>query len=498
MKKLLALFLALLMCSCVLIGCKKDNKDDDQGAQLSDTDPNRDAPEVKDFGGYTFKMMVDSWEEYEVAAPEALIGEGINDQVFERNKTIESLYNIKIKQDFNTNETKDAAFAFLLSMSSSQDYFADLYSHDVDHMIGSFAPQGYFLNLHDLKSLRLDKEYWDQEYIAETSINNHLYTITGDIQTNDDRHEIFLGMNLTLFNNTYQDKNIYNILVKDGNWTFDTFFEIWQSFPSLDEGTPGKVDAGDMVAYGYDGMTASYYFLSSGVKSFKIENNAPVLNFQSDKSVKIIDLLQKVVDGNSGLKSGIAGGEGTTPTGTNTFTYDTVRQHFQNGKLLFVSNNFGDALGWYLNMENDVVYLPFPKYEKGQTEYYTPVHKNFEPFAVSANVEDPERTALIFEAIACYSDKLETEVMDILIQERLSTNLEAREILQTTLRAKVYDMDYLANVSGFRDSVNPLLRDKKLDQFTSTMKKAEGVAVNTRGTGNLQLFLEKYAGIKSR
>lgn len=497
MKRLIALFLALLMCVCVLIGCKKDDVTD-APPPTDAVDPSRDAPEVKNFAGYTFTMMVDSWEDYEIAAPETLNGEGINDTIFARNKTVEGLYNISIKQVLNQHETPEAANNFLASMQMTQDYFADVYSHDVCHMISTHATQGYFLNLHDLKSLRLEKEYWDQEYIAETSINNRLYTITGDVQTNDDIHEIFLGMNHTLFRNTWQDQSIYDIVVKDGNWTFDTFFGLWQSFPINDAGMSGKVDSGDRIAYAYDGMTASYYFLSSGIKSFKLENNEPTLNFRGDKAIKIVDWLSEVVDGNKSLRTGVAAGEGNTPAAADQFTYDTVRQHFQSGNLLFVSNNFGDALGWYLNMKDDVIYLPFPKYNKEQTEYYTPVHKNFEALAISAHVEDKERTALIFEALAYYSDKLEEEVINVLIQERLSTNLEAREILQTTLRAKVYDMDYLANVSGFRDAVNPLLYNRNLDNFSSTMMAAEMRAVNPKGTGKLQMFLEKYAGLKYR
>ena len=125
-------------------------------------------------------------------------------------------------------------FNFLDSMDRSQEYFTDIYSRYAIKMVQQDAVAGFYLNLCELDSLRLDQAWWDQDFNKEFTINNHLYTVTGDIQTNDDLHEILPAMNLDLYNETYPDKNFYDIVVKNGAWTFDEFYETWYGFGSYD------------------------------------------------------------------------------------------------------------------------------------------------------------------------------------------------------------------------------------------------------------------------
>lgn len=488
MKKILAMLLVVLMLATILVSCKKDPEGPvgDVTTPVS-VDPNRVPPEVKNFDGYEFKMKLDSWDgcEYKLMAPEALNGEGINDTMFQRNKMIESLYNIKITQDLSTEHNPNASFSFLQNMGSSGEHFADIYSHDALQMIGTYAPNDHFLNVYDMQSLRLDKEWWDQDFLSETTINGRAYTFTGDLQINDDVHQISTMMNLSLYEETYPEKSFYEIVVKNGAWTMEEFYNTWYGFGSYDGGTTGTVDDDDKIGYGYDERTVSYLYMGAGIKVFRMENGQPVLNLTSEKSLKMKDQLQRIIDGNSGLKSRILGKAD--------FNYDSSRTHFAAGKMLFTSHNFTDALGWFLDMEDTLVYPPLPKYDLEQDRYYSLVHMCFEPMAIPKNVPDKEKTALITEALCFYSDKLEAEVMDILIQERLTSELEPREILQLTLRSKGYDMDYMSNITGFTDKANNLLITKTLGNYATEMDSLEDKAINARGKGKLQLFLTKYA-----
>ena len=211
---------------------------DDNGGNEDEnvpTDPNRIPPEVKNFQGYEFKFLLDQTEEeFELQAPEEIGSSGINKALVERNKKVESLYNVKISNKTNVNGA-NGSFAFLDSMDRSEEYFADVYSMYAIKMIQSHATAGFYLNLCDLNSLRLDQEWWDQDFNAEFMINDHLYTMTGDIQVNDDLHEIFLAMNLDLYQETYPEKNLYEIVTR-GEWTFTEFYNTWYGFDSSDGG----------------------------------------------------------------------------------------------------------------------------------------------------------------------------------------------------------------------------------------------------------------------
>jgi hypothetical protein len=325
-------------------------------------------------------------------------------------------------------------------------------------------------------------------------VNGHLYTLTGDIQTNDEIYMNLLAVNLDLYNETYgNQKNLYNIIVKDKAWTFEEFYNTWYNFGTRDGGTQGKVDSDDVVGFYYDCRTASYMYMASGLKAFSIENNKPVLTIASDKALKIMDNVQKIVDGNSGgLKSSLI-------EGANGGGYEFSASHFAAGKVLMIVSSLGGAVTEYTDMEDSVVYVPYPKYDVEQNRYYSLVHKDFEALAISANVEDPERTALLVEALCFYSDALETEVMKVLLKERLTADLEAREMLQLVLDMKVYDFEYTANIMGWTGLVKDTLMCKnKLSDYASNMASMSKQAVKGTGGGTLEKFLSSYAKLKFR
>jgi hypothetical protein len=293
------------MLCAVLVSCKKDKNPsgDPQNTDpagntttVADADPNRVPPAVKDFGGYEFTFVMDHQTDYQFQVPEEIGSDGINKALVERNKKVEGMYNVKILENRNPNGDSDG-YAFLDSASSSGDYFGDIYSNYAIKMIQQHSIAGFYLDLGQLTSLRLDQAWWDQDFNNEFLINGHIYTITGDIQTNDDLHELELAVNLTLYNQTYgNQKNLYNIVVKDKTWTFEEFYNTWYNFGTRDGGDQGWVDSDDIVGFFYDGRTASYLYMASGLKAFKIENNKPVLSIASDKALKIMDNIQKIVD----------------------------------------------------------------------------------------------------------------------------------------------------------------------------------------------------------
>ena len=498
MKKLIALLLVILTLLTLLASCKQGGGNEGEAGTLpANADPTRTPPEVKNFGGYEFKFFLDTQCKYELQVPESMEGDGINKALIERNKLIESAYNITISERRNVN-TADGAYTFLQSAATSGDYFADIYSMYAVKMINTHAINGFYQNVMDIQSLRLSEEWWDQDFISEMAINNRLYTLTGDIQINDDIHETMTAMNLKLYNDTFLGtKNFYQIVVEDGAWTWDEFYTTWNSFSSKDGGTTGVVDSSDMVGYYYDCRTVNYMYMAAGLKAFKMVNNKPEISITSEKALEVIDRLEAITNANSGLKTVQAENETVQSGG-----WEGAARHFAAGKALFLSCNFGDALQYYGEMDS-VIYPPFPKYDAAQDRYYSLVHMVFEPMAISANVTDKERTGLILEALATYSATLEEEVMKVLLRERLSSDREAREILQLTLDSKVYDFEYTAGVmakdatKSWTNMANKLFTEGKLDEYPSTMKALSRTAVNN-GRGELEVFLKKYSGLDFR
>ena len=97
MKKIVCLLLVMIMLCAVLVSCKKDKNPsgDPQNTDPSGntttvegTDPNRIPPEVKDFGGYEYKFVMDHQTDYEVQVPEEIGSDGLNKALVERNKKV--------------------------------------------------------------------------------------------------------------------------------------------------------------------------------------------------------------------------------------------------------------------------------------------------------------------------------------------------------------------------------------------------------------------------
>ena len=493
MKKWIALLLVVAMCSLVLVGCKKDNQtNDDTGTPTDTIDPNRIPPEVKDFEGYTYIIRTNGWGDYMYAAPLELNGEGINDETYKRNKQVESLYNITIREDRIEDTTDASAHSFLSSQGITNDYFGDLFAWRARTMIGSLSTQGFFLNIHDLPELRLQEDWWASEMVNVSTINGRSYLLTGDIQTCDDLTTGCVFLNRNMFKDYYPDESIYDVVTK-GQWTLDKFFGYWVGFGE-DRGVSGKIDSDDIIGIGSGSSLTEHLILASGFHTFKMENNAPTMTLEDEKALNIVQRIQDTIYTDN--RDFVEFGE--TVGGHVDMTYEEVRNHFASGKMLFLTMLISDALLCCLNMEDDVIYLPFPKYSTEQTNYYTVQQQYFTALAIAKDVPDPSKTALITEALAFYSINLENEVADVLLQERLTAELEARELFQITLDAKAFDLDHIGNIFGFESTVTNLTIANNLGNYSSEMKKLESAAINAKGTGKLQMFLEKYAGLSFR
>lgn len=485
-KKLLAILLLLSMFAFALLGCQSDPADgneDESGDASADPERDENAPEVKDFNGYTYTIRNDAWDDYEVAAPQELNGQGINDVVYERNKKVEREYNITIAENGDPGASSSSAQQFLQQMANSGDYYADLYSYYARYMISSHVTAGYFRNIYDLDGLNLSADWWDQSFIEAMTISKHAYTLTGSIQTNDELHQLTLATNHSLFVQNFPDQDLYEI-VMDGKWTHETFIGLWQGF-GQDTGATGKVDLEDKIGFCYAAGICSFVY-ASDMKTFTMENGEPVLNLQSEKALNFTDMYEAMFSG--GMDAAEFGG---SIGGSVQLDYDLRSQHFSGGNMLFTTFLFHDALQ-YLDMEDELFYLPYPKYDEEQKEYMTPMQPFFEPLAVSANVLDTERTALITEALAYYSDSLQEEVVDILLQERLTHEVKPRELLILTFDSMCYDMDYIANISGYDSKVQQMVQRGSFETYSSDMKSLESTLIKSSGKGTLQMFIKKY------
>ena len=514
LKKLLVLALIMLL-SFSMIACDLEEvvevEDGDQNEQNNDgtndlKDPNREetpstqdppaeekqptrtepAPEVKDFGGYAFKIRSDGIGTYEIVAPTELNGQGINDVTYRRNKTVEALYHVTIVEEVYPDKSGLDSITDLQRFEMSGDvYYADLHAIEAERMLGgAVGSSGYFYNLYDVDSLDLAKPWWDQAFLAATTIDGYAYGLVGDISTTDELAIQPLILNAGFLKSALPYVDVYQML-DTGNWTMERFWGLCQTFDTSVNGTTK-----DRYGLIYDSSLPMSLFAASGTKTFGGTYETLTLNFgiQSNLESTVVSLLQAIADG-------VALGDTTwisdTPSDQAPYTYASARQHFLEDGALMMTGTIEDALT-RLGEKEDVYYLPYPKYDLEQEGYHSLVKNDFAIYAIPMSTPDAERTGLIAEALAYYSVEMTSAVEQLLLDRSFTDKNEALAILKITLGSKSYDMGALVEISPYHAEVFQMMQNGQLDSYDTAMTVWARQMINARGKGALQIFFKKY------
>ena len=182
----------------------------------------------EDFGGRTYTMLGINDTSMSALAPNELNatdlnGDIINDTIYNRNRKIEDIYNIKI-----TAETKPNGDIVSLVKSS---VLAGDCPYDLVWVAMSggstLATSGVLANFYDFKDIDLTAEWWNQRATEQLTVNGQCYLqlnyipYTGMLFT----HCMFYNHNVA---EKYLTESMYD-LVRNGKWTIDKFLEVTEN-----------------------------------------------------------------------------------------------------------------------------------------------------------------------------------------------------------------------------------------------------------------------------
>ena len=187
--------IALVLLSAMLAGmtaCGSDapvtdqtTASDQQTTPEESTAPGYDYPDV-DYGGYEFRILnIDSFYNCLVKTDvEEQTGELVDDAIYKRNRDIEEKLGIRITEQaesFVSWNDRDKPAKIL-----QQDVTAGDENFDCAYVSMSGAPGivtgGYVLDLNKVKSLNLDKEWWDTDLNSALEIDGKLFCATSPLQ----------------------------------------------------------------------------------------------------------------------------------------------------------------------------------------------------------------------------------------------------------------------------------------------------------------------------
>lgn len=395
MKKLLALFLCLLMVASVVIGCTgektpggetggtKNTGDQTSGKTdpVSSDDPDKDdLPADLDYKGMTIRT---AYREDKVAF---FLGENnaevVDVAVYKANEAVDARLNIKREWTPIADEVlTDTITKSIMTHEGLYDYVP------VDQFFGSqYCATGAYIDISSLPHVDYEKPWYYKEYMDALSLGKGaVFFVAGDIYPIITTWTSAIFWNKTLYGDLI-DSDMLSLykLVDAGGWTFDKYNKMCRA-AYLDLDKDGQKSAADRFGttnstYGADHMAFSMGFAITE----KNDNGFYDIVVDSERNNDIIEKIRAFYL-SEGFYHFSPGDEGAT------YPLDK----FANDECLFAQQFLLYALQEpFRSMKSEYGIIPLPKYDENQKNYIGTVHNAAFFVAVPTDVKTDKLDAI--------------------------------------------------------------------------------------------------------
>lgn len=357
-RRLLALLLAalLLATSCATTGETNETTADtsvpdettetvESETQIADSLPDMD------LAGYTYRMSINGNDERRAQTfVEELIGETINDAVYNQRITVEERFNAKIVMA-ELIDTADSLTSHKNSIVAGDDAFDLLQGHDIS--MAQMSLEGLFYDLYTLPYLDFTKPWWPAATTESMTVAGQMYMMFNNISCHN------LSATRVMFFNKDMMKSLgleypYD-MVYEGTWTMDTMLTMVDA-AYVDTNGNGEKDIDDQVGF----ISPNNFY--AVMEPFQVEpyqrdeEGKLYYKFDLEKMMKLTEKYYALLFGKGGfMKQNVD---------------NDIYNMFTEGKGLFMYTGFSNAITQF--SYGDVVFglLPMPKLDEEQDGYY--------------------------------------------------------------------------------------------------------------------------------
>jgi len=457
MKKITTLLLLLALLVPSLIACSSEDSGNsgnnttiqagnDTTAVSETTDPNSvfEIPDGANYDGYEFVIFVydigaESVENgynmainYSPILADEETGEPINDAVYQRNRTVEDVLNIKITPQISP---KNEMTSIITREVQAGDTSFDT-AMQMIRAAQNMGMEGYHMRLDEIETLNLEKNWWAQAIQTQAAINNAIYVITGDA-TIEDKESL-----ATMFYNEKiaEDFNLGNIydIVNNGKWTVDTMMEQFKTV-SADLNGDGVINHMDRAGTGTNYTSLCSFLNAFGTGYAHLENGVPVSDLDNEFTVNAVSKVAEIMnDATCVLIS--AKTEGSWGAFTNMFKDD---------RLLIRSGCYYNTPG-FRDMDSEFSIIPFPKYNEIQEDYCVPAGPHAScGFVIPVTCSDPEMVGVILETLSYNSTNTVLDAyVNITLEGKIARNEESIAMMHKMIAGTYYDIGYVYDWAG--------------------------------------------------
>lgn len=454
LKKSVAMLLVLLTMLPVFAACNKDVPDVTTGDAVTTTAPDAGykLPEY-DFEEHEFNIL--SVGRSSVNTNDFLYDEvtpSVLDSAIERrNRTVESLYNIKIKtrqQNSTANQQSPEAYRALVREATAGDYNYDMCvipGYDVSQL----AYEGYLTDLNILPYFDGENEWYDQKANETFTFADTLFFTTGDFGVSMMDQTYCIAFNKDLADQ-YNVENLYD-LVNDYEWTIDKMYEIAKEV--ADDTNGDSITDVYGTLYWVDAVYGAVNAAGERLVTLNNETHEYELSINTERTYNMLErFYNMVMDTNSAIK----------------YQHNSAQKEyipiFSGNQALFFMTTIG-KLGEFRDMETDYGILPYFLYDENQEEYHNtvaPFYMNY--MCVPLMVEDEERTSAIIEAIGYYSNQYVIPAYyDKTLTGQYTRDEDSAEMLDIIFDTRAYDLGYCYQPANMNKHLIYMLNDGAFD-----------------------------------
>ena len=390
-------------------------------------------------------------------------GDTVNDAVYERNKTVEDRFSIRIEFYCDDNVAQDVRKLIM----------TDDCPYDVVYMAGtkvtSFVQSGYLKDLNELKYCDFTKEYWDQNCYKTLSIGGKIYYMVGDISA-----AMLSGSEVAFFNKNmiseFKLDNPYE-LVYNNEWTWEKLFEMGRAV-STDLNNDGRWNEHDR--YGMFYFRVPMAMQASGIRF--TENNTEgipevvLLKKDAERTVAAYDLFCDALK-EKGLNLSPDGLSSDADISAYLHKWDYCRgELFGGDQVLFCLSGLltSDLL---TNMESEYGIVPFPKYDAEQQAYHSTVDYGFSFMTVPVTNQRLDFTSCVLEYMAYASgDTVIHAYYDKVMKGQRASDPDCIKMLDIIKNSLTYEFTQINDVGIYSTIDNSVSKKTLTSSFASNEK----------------------------
>ncbi|MBE6531832.1 MAG: hypothetical protein E7679_07105 [Ruminococcaceae bacterium] len=384
--RIAAFALATVMLLSMLVSCAPtDGGEGEQGqntqAATVETDPYATKLPDKDWEGKELLVIgvrndvQEHFSNFEIARDE-LPDDVVGKAVWDRNNALKAKYNFVIKQELVEDMEKD-----LLGKYNTGTELYDLAFYAID---GGFihAQQGFLKDLREVEYVDLTHPSWNQYATEQLTISGRTFISTSDmtLKTLDTVYVTWYNREMARQNNLGQLED----MVKNNTWTLDNCYSILKGFADDADGDGSMGGKKDGFGLAADSREHTYAFIVGGGYRLTTNEDGDLKFVEADEKTKgIIDKVAKFAYNKDITMMAQTYGNDDSVWNLPADAFAEERALMRTGHLFSMRSRFLDMVQFEFG------YLPFPKYDADQKEYYAPINVwNGSGVAVPGTVPD--------------------------------------------------------------------------------------------------------------